>query len=196
MLLDEHVREYAQRSSGARGPYRPLRGGRMPDMVFTARIPGARRNLPWLFTRYEKAEIDGLTSVHGQLFVKKSKLLTAARAAPAVQCGDPIGDRFSVGGVAIGRPPTATDALYLLKAVLAGKTCQPCVCDIDGSGVVEAVDALRLLKVASGEKVELRCPPCRPGPVQQVFERSKRTSPRPKTVVVQPEPTGARTRVK
>jgi hypothetical protein len=105
MLLDEHVREYARRSSRSRGAYRPVRGGKMPEIVLAARLV-ARKHLPWLFREYDRVVLDEFASLRGQLFIKKSKLLSRPGPVLSKQCGDPIGDRFSIAGVDVGRPPT------------------------------------------------------------------------------------------
>jgi hypothetical protein len=34
------------------------------------------------------------------------------------------------------------------------------VCDVDGSGAITASDALRTLKIAVGQSIELACPAC------------------------------------
>jgi hypothetical protein len=78
MLLDANVRAYAQRSSGSRGAYRPMRDGEMPDMVLVARV-SARIHLPWLFHEYEKVAFDDLAGLHAQIFVKRSRLTGAER---------------------------------------------------------------------------------------------------------------------
>lgn len=175
MLLDEHVREYARRTDESRGAYRPVRDGNMPEMVFVARLE-VREWLPWLFSEYDKVVLPEFASLHGQLFVKKSTLLSPARAVSSEQCGDPIGDRFRIGGVDLGRPPTATDALYVLRAVLQGTPCNPCICDIDGDGLADATDALWLLKIAAGADLPLKCPPCTPGPNERQFRASQAAS--------------------
>jgi len=189
MLLDEHVREYARRASRSRGAYRPVRNGKMPEIVLAARVV-ARKHLPWLFKEYDRVVLDEFASLRGQLFIKKSKLLSRPGPVLSEQCGDPIGDRFSIAGIDVGRPPTATDALYLLRAILQNKPCQPCVCDIDGSGDADVIDALRLLKIAAGEDLAMRCPACSAGPNRRLFEAAGRTAPR---APARRAPPGART---
>lgn len=39
-------------------------------------------------------------------------------------------------------------------------TCPLCTCDVDNSGKVTATDALRVLKKAVGQGVQLACPVC------------------------------------
>jgi hypothetical protein len=69
---------------------------------------------------------------------------------PADPCGDPTGD---------GRI-TATDALGVLRAAVGSDACQLCVCDVDSSGIISAVDALRTLSVSVGQISGLSCPLC------------------------------------
>jgi para-aminobenzoate synthetase/4-amino-4-deoxychorismate lyase len=69
---------------------------------------------------------------------------------PADPCGDPTGD---------GRI-TATDALGVLRAAVGSDACQLCVCDVDSSGTISAVDALRTLSVSVGQISGLSCPLC------------------------------------
>jgi hypothetical protein len=55
----------------------------------------------------------------------------------------------------------STDALVTLRVSIGAGTCDLCVCDVDASGTISAVDAQRLLKFAVGGPVELNCPYCR-----------------------------------
>lgn len=71
---------------------------------------------------------------------------------PPATCGDPTRD----GSV------TATDALLTLNAAVGIVTCQACVCDVDGSSLVTASDALALLGFSVGQSFELQCEPCGP----------------------------------
>jgi hypothetical protein len=53
-----------------------------------------------------------------------------------------------------------TDALVILKSALGLLSCDLCVCDTNGSGTIEAQDALRALQASVGLPVPLTCPPC------------------------------------
>jgi hypothetical protein len=64
-------------------------------------------------------------------------------------CGQPASD---------GAGPTATDALFILKAAVGSATCSLLVCDVDGSSSITATDALLDLKRAVGQSVTLSCP--------------------------------------
>jgi hypothetical protein len=65
-------------------------------------------------------------------------------------CGDPDGS---------GGEPTATDALFVLRAAVGLATCDPAVCDVDGSGgSTSATDALLTLGRAVGRAFDLTCP--------------------------------------
>ncbi len=59
-----------------------------------------------------------------------------------------------------GSKPTASDALFVLRAAVGGAQCDPCSCDVDGNGSVAAGDALAVLRAAVGGEVALNCPPC------------------------------------
>lgn len=59
-----------------------------------------------------------------------------------------------------GDDPTATDALFTLKAAVNQISCRECVCDTDGNGNVTATDALVVLKIAVGGDFPLSCPAC------------------------------------
>ncbi|HXC50294.1 MAG TPA: hypothetical protein VN634_05365 [Candidatus Limnocylindrales bacterium] len=82
--------------------------------------------------------------------------LFAFGAAPAAvaalgDCGQPQ---------STGNGPKTADALAALKkAVGSPSACdaKPCICDVDGSGTVTTTDALRLLRAAVGQSVELSC---------------------------------------
>ncbi len=71
--------------------------------------------------------------------------------AAAGDCGQPV---------STGTKPTATDALFVLKAAVGSLQCELCVCDADGNGSNTATDALRVLKVAVGNALALLCPAC------------------------------------
>jgi len=73
-------------------------------------------------------------------------------------CGDPI-DAIVAAGVA-ARVITAVDALAVLRTVVGLASCELCVCDVDGSGMVLATDALIVLRRSVGLPVTLACPPC------------------------------------
>ena len=53
---------------------------------------------------------------------------------------------------------TAADALWILRAAVAGGACALAACDADGNGKVSAGDALRVLRVAVGAGSTLECP--------------------------------------
>jgi hypothetical protein len=67
------------------------------------------------------------------------------------RCGFPISD---------GQFPTASDALYTLRAGVGVSPCPLCVCDLNDNGNLSAGDALRLLHAAVGNEIEYECPPC------------------------------------
>jgi hypothetical protein len=67
------------------------------------------------------------------------------------RCGFPLTD---------GEAPSASDALFTLRAAVGGAPCAPCVCDVSGDGNVGAGDALAILRAAVGQGAEFDCPPC------------------------------------
>ena len=69
------------------------------------------------------------------------------------ECGDPSAPSAKV---------TATDAQFILRSAVQLVDCEKCICDVDGSGTVLSSDALRDLRFAVGQQVELECP--RPAP--------------------------------
>ncbi|MFN2428128.1 MAG: hypothetical protein ABR587_16970 [Candidatus Binatia bacterium] len=69
----------------------------------------------------------------------------------AARCGFPLSD---------GEKPSASDALYILKAAVGGGDCPLCVCDVNDSGSLAAGDSLTVLRAAVGVDVPLTCPPC------------------------------------
>jgi hypothetical protein len=66
-------------------------------------------------------------------------------------CGFPKSD---------GAKPTASDALFALKAAVGAAECDLCVCDVNSSGSIAASDALGILKAAVGLEITLACPAC------------------------------------
>ena len=53
--------------------------------------------------------------------------------------------------------PSATDALFVLRAAVGAELCKPCVCDADASGLIAATDALAILRSAVGLGPALTC---------------------------------------
>jgi hypothetical protein len=78
---------------------------------------------------------------------------TTTSTLPPRGCADPI--EFGIGTVV-----TASDALAVLNAAVGAFPCEPCVCDVDGSGSIAATDALVTLREAVGLSATLDCPPC------------------------------------
>jgi len=54
--------------------------------------------------------------------------------------------------------PTASDALFTLKAAVGSTTCDVRVCDVNSSATVTVTDALAILRTAVGQPLELNCP--------------------------------------
>jgi len=54
--------------------------------------------------------------------------------------------------------PSASDALYVLRAAVGLKPCALCDCDVDGSGQIGATDALASLQASVGLPAPSRCP--------------------------------------
>lgn len=65
-------------------------------------------------------------------------------------CADPNGDHR----------PTASDSLFILGAAVGARACDPCLCDLDGSGAVRASDALAELRVSVGSPLTPACTAC------------------------------------
>ncbi|MFT5042940.1 MAG: cysteine-rich repeat protein, partial [Hyphomicrobiaceae bacterium] len=67
----------------------------------------------------------------------------------SVSCGYPLTLR--------GDRPRASDALHILRTSVEQRTCALSVCDVSGNGSIQASDALRVLRAAVGQVVELDC---------------------------------------
>jgi hypothetical protein len=68
-----------------------------------------------------------------------------------LDCGDPDDS----GGLA------ARDALFILRCAVGTAECANCICDVDQTGgPPKAGDALRVLRVAVGQPLEIACSPC------------------------------------
>jgi hypothetical protein len=65
-------------------------------------------------------------------------------------CGDPTADGQT----------SASDALRALQAAISVDPCAPCICDVDRSERVSALDALLILKIAMGEQIPPACGSC------------------------------------
>ena len=63
-------------------------------------------------------------------------------------CGQPLSN---------GTTPTASDALFALRAAVGTETCALQTCDADGNCSVAATDALLILKAAVGQAVSVTC---------------------------------------
>lgn len=75
-------------------------------------------------------------------------LLPSPAIAGLGDCGQPVSS---------GTRPSASDALYTLRAAVGLIACEDIVCDVDGNCVLTAGDALRVLRAAVGESLELAC---------------------------------------
>jgi len=65
-------------------------------------------------------------------------------------CGDPTDSGDT----------TAVSALFVLEAAVGLRTCDECVCNVDGAGGTDTSDALLLLRRATGLDGTLNCPRC------------------------------------
>src|SRR5512139_923169 len=72
-------------------------------------------------------------------------------ASAAGDCGQPTSS---------GTAATATDSRYVLLAAVGARFCEPCVCDVDGSGGIAATDSLTILNISIGIAATLACPAC------------------------------------
>lgn len=71
----------------------------------------------------------------------------------ACECIDHCADPVAVFGEI-----SVTDARYVLRAAVGLFECELCLCDVNGSGTVDANDALRALRYAVELPVSLECP--------------------------------------
>jgi hypothetical protein len=91
--------------------------------------------------------------------VALSGTTTTTTVACGGTCGDPVSHSLEAGDTA-GGLVTASDALFILiAAVQPLQPCAPCICDVDASGEITAVDALLTLLAATGDDSSLTCPP-------------------------------------
>jgi len=67
------------------------------------------------------------------------------------RCGDPYGSDLVI---------TSADALRALRASVGLEKCARCVCDVDGSEVVDVSDAVGILRQAVGFTVQFSCAEC------------------------------------
>ena len=74
-------------------------------------------------------------------------------------CADPIALVIGARSFTASNT-TATDALFILRVSVSLDSCELCVCDVDGSGLVAATDALATLQLAVSQPIELNCPAC------------------------------------
>jgi len=84
-------------------------------------------------------------------FALASGLAAATALADLGDCGQPI---------TAGAGPSASDALFTLQAAVGNGSCEPAVCDVDGTCTVTAVDALRILRYAVQLPEILDCELC------------------------------------
>ena len=75
-------------------------------------------------------------------------MLVFGAPAAAQECGHPL---------STGAMPTASDALYTLRAGVGISQCDILVCDVDANCQVSATDALVLLRASVGQQVEMNC---------------------------------------
>jgi hypothetical protein len=73
------------------------------------------------------------------------------------RCGDPIA-YVAERSRATPSVVSASDAFFILHGSVGSLACPLCVCDVNDSGTVTAVDALFTLAAAAGGPVSLTCP--------------------------------------
>ena len=78
-------------------------------------------------------------------------LLLMAGAAGAEPCGQPVSRT---------ERPTASDALFTLRAAVGVESCRLCVCDVDASSRIAATDALAILGAAVSGTRLATCAAC------------------------------------
>jgi len=89
--------------------------------------------------------------MRGHFFFRLACSLTFsffATASAAQECGHPL---------STGATPTASDALFTLRAGVGIGSCDILVCDVDASCSVTATDALVLLRASVGQPVTMEC---------------------------------------
>jgi hypothetical protein len=82
-------------------------------------------------------------------------LPAASTTTTTLPAPSPCGDPASSGGSI-----TALDALFVLRGAVGLIDCRSCACDVFGNDGVLATDALRVLRKAVGQDLDLFCPPC------------------------------------
>lgn len=92
-----------------------------------------------------------LTGIQGQRFEPPG---------PPSPRGNPVDNPMTSANAARAALIAATDALAVLQGSVGTFSCDPCVCDVDDSGVIAATDALIVLRIAVGIPAVLDCPAC------------------------------------
>ncbi|HYC00596.1 MAG TPA: hypothetical protein VEC57_15790 [Candidatus Limnocylindrales bacterium] len=67
---------------------------------------------------------------------------------------------FVCGDTSADMEIKAGDALFALKAAVGTENCALCICDVNQTVSITAVDSLIILKNAVGQDIGLECPPC------------------------------------
>ena len=71
--------------------------------------------------------------------------------------GQCLGTNLCGVPVSMSDTPTASDALFILRAAVGSEPCEICVCDLNNDEIVTAADALNALKVAVGSSGQRDC---------------------------------------
>ena len=118
----------------------------VPIDAVAARISLSAAQATWPSTISEVVYFDDVSLARG---TPAENTTTTLRGCTA-DCGDPVADSFP-------STITSSDALYTLLTAVHERTCAACICDVNGSGEINATDALLTLAVAVGETVTLNC---------------------------------------
>jgi hypothetical protein len=163
LFIDPRVRAYLRYAEHPGEFHPPTESPDEKPAVIVATRVNERGLMRWIDREYRRLPVPVFEEAKVRVWLRndlEERAVSEERRPRSTTCGDPIGDRSLAG---IERPLTATDALALLRAAAGSLDCLACACDLDGSGRVSASDALRLLRLALGAKLEIRCPPCGSG---------------------------------
>jgi hypothetical protein len=157
-ILFPRVRAFVAKNASQEA-YRPLRNGRMPDVIVTSRLGIPHDAFPWLRAEYEQLATDPWAQQSFGVYVRRRSAESPV-AIGGIGCALPL----SQPGAERSAQVQARDALVVQRAALGLLGCRRCICDTDGSGHITTTDALRALAHATGAATPLRCPACSQGP--------------------------------
>ncbi|HYC55494.1 MAG TPA: hypothetical protein VEL28_11230 [Candidatus Binatia bacterium] len=129
----------------------------LPPVTTTSTLPATTTTLPETTTTLPPTTTTIVTTTTAEptttTTLQTTTSLPVTTTTLVQECPADCGDPATAMGII-----TAVDAGAILRASVGLRSCEPCVCDVNSNGSINATDALIDLQFAVGLPVTLNCP--------------------------------------